>query len=154
MKLKKMYNIIFPIWFLYFIPSYMWIIILVGNFVIDSVVIGIALKKEENFKSVYQKSIFKTWAIGLISDFIGSLALLGLYVLLFDVLSIDINLDVIYFPGCTIFAIPGVIIAGILIYFLNKKFSFKELDEDKRKWMCKIMALATAPYIMLIPLYF
>ncbi|GIW57204.1 MAG: hypothetical protein KatS3mg083_149 [Candidatus Dojkabacteria bacterium] len=76
-KNVKLYNIILPLWMLMFLPPLI-IISLVGNFVIDSlVVIGCfyAFKVAEtglNLKEFYKKHILKVWGFGFLSDFIGA----------------------------------------------------------------------------------
>lgn len=157
--MKKIYNILFPMWFLFILPSYLWIVFVVGNFVVDSLVTIYNLKKQnvDNYMNAYKKSIIKVWVIGFVSDILGSLFLLGLMLVLNKVLEpTDIVLDWITFPWCTILAIPGVIVAGVLIYFLNKKLSFTKtnLSTEQIRLISKYLALITAPYVMLIPLYF
>ncbi|MDO4175331.1 MAG: hypothetical protein Q4D42_11260, partial [Eubacteriales bacterium] len=63
--------------------------------------------------------------------------------------------DTFYFPGTTLMSLPGVVLAGILIYFLNKRFSFTkcEWSAEQIHKISLVLALATAPYVMLIPLY-
>ena len=51
--------------------------------------------------------------------------------------------------------IPGVILAGVLIYFLNLKFSFKKTDLEPAqiRFLSLMLALFTAPYTMMLPIY-
>ena len=74
---NRLYNVIFPIWFMIIFPT-VWIIILPANFIIDSLVLLISLKilKSVSIKRVYKSSIFKVWIFGFISDIIGSLLLI------------------------------------------------------------------------------
>lgn len=151
--MKKIYNLMFPIWFLFLLPSYFWIVILIINFIIDSIVLYLAFNKLNiNFKENYLKHIIKVWIIGFISDFIGALFLF-LLILLFDKLNITINIS--RFPWATILAIPGVFISGMMIYHLNRLISFNNsFNEDEIKLICKYLVIYTTPYLMLIPLYF
>lgn len=59
------------------------------------------------------------------------------------------------FPGSTVFAIPGAALAGLLIYWFNCRLSFRRtgLPEQTAHKLCLALAVATAPYTMLIPLY-
>lgn len=78
MKTVKLYNMIFPIWFLIFLPPVAFIM-LFGNFIIDSIVViscyyflkltKLDLKLEEFYKSC----IFKVWGYGFLADIIGHL---------------------------------------------------------------------------------
>ncbi|WP_294186413.1 hypothetical protein [uncultured Clostridium sp.] len=58
----KFYNLIFPIWLIWLFPL-TWIIILPGNFIIDSLVLLITLKvlNINEKKNVYKKAILKVW---------------------------------------------------------------------------------------------
>lgn len=59
------------------------------------------------------------------------------------------------FPGSTVFAIPGAALAGLLIYWFNCRLSFRRtgLPAQTAHKLCLALAVATAPYTMLIPLY-
>ena len=59
------------------------------------------------------------------------------------------------FPGTTLLSLPGVILAGVLIYWLNRKLTFRKssLDPAAIHRLCLHLAIFTAPYTMLIPLY-
>ena len=58
------------------------------------------------------------------------------------------------FPGGMLCALPGLVLAGVLIYFLNRRFSFRKtgLDEGQVKKLSLALAIATAPYTLLIPI--
>ena len=60
------------------------------------------------------------------------------------------------FPGATLYALPGVALAGVLLYWLNRLLSFRKTGLEKRQLhkLCLAIALFTAPYLMLIPLGF
>ena len=61
----------------------------------------------------------------------------------------------ILFPGTTIISIPGVLLSGVLIYFFNRKLSFgrQELTAVQIHKLSLALAVFTAPYAMMIPLY-
>ena len=64
MKDVKLYNVLFPIWMLMLIPS-LWLIVLPGNFLIDSLVLLIFMHcvKLEQRKVFYKKHIFACWEV-------------------------------------------------------------------------------------------
>lgn len=101
-----------------------------------------------------KKSIVRIWLIGFLSDFIGA-TLIFVLMLASDWLKLPFNL--ILFPATTIIAIPGVLLAGVLIFFLNKRFSFQKLQDElsgeQIHKLCLALAIFTAPYAMFIPLY-
>jgi hypothetical protein len=52
-------------------------------------------------------------------------------------------------------AIPGVVLSGVLIYLLDRRYAFAKCLSNERQIHELSLALAffTAPYAMLIPLY-
>ena len=149
-KTVKLYNVIMPIWLMFLYPTFLWFIILPLNFVIDSAVVLIVqrVRKIEQTRRVWQSSILKVWIFGFLSDFIGAGVVLLMELLFSDWI-------VTYrFPGVTLISIPGVIVAGVLIYLFNRYVSFRrcELDPKDVKALALTLALATAPYTMLIPI--
>ena len=68
-RTTKLYNVIFPIWFLLFFPPVI-LITLVGNYIIDSLVIIACFfvyklaDLEFDLKTLYKKSILKVWLYG------------------------------------------------------------------------------------------
>ncbi len=77
MKQMKLYNIIFPVWFLQFFPPVIFIT-LAGNFIIDSLVLLVCFyvfklaDSQNNLKTFYNKSILKVWMFGFLADTIGA----------------------------------------------------------------------------------
>lgn len=142
-KESKLYNILFPIWFIVLIPV-SWLVILPGNFIIDSLVllitmraIGIVGKKE-----MYKKSILKVWGFGFLADIIGA-AFLFLTMWVFE-LAVS-GEDYLYLA-------IAVLISAIFIFIFNYKISFKGYDRNTRFKMALSLAILTAPYTFLIPL--
>ena len=150
----RLYNVLFPAWMFYLFPTGLWLIILPANFAIDSVVLWIAMRrlKIAGQRDIWKRSILRIWGIGFLSDILGALLTLGLFLL---VDAAHLSWDIYLFPGTTLFAIPGVILAGILIYVLNKRYSFTNcaLDNQQIHNLSLALAFFTAPYAMLIPLY-
>lgn len=151
-KTVKLYNIIMPIWLIFLFPTYLWLLILPLNFVIDSVVVLITkrARKIEATRRVWRSSVLKVWIFGFISDFVGAVVVLLMELLLCDVIR------TYRFPGLTLITIPGVIVAGVLIYVFNRYISFRKCDLDVKdvKAFALALAIATAPYTMLIPVVF
>ena len=148
----KLYNILFPIWLFWIFPTYVWMIILPINFLLDSLVVLWMAKRNHVELSVWKKSILNIWIIGFVSDIVGALLIL---LLMIGIDFLNFPWDTMHFPGTTLMSIPGVILAGILIYHLNRKMSFMNcnIDENTVKKISMALAIFTAPYAMLIPLY-
>lgn len=148
----RLYNVMFPIWFFFFFPI-VWLLILPVNFLVDSLVVLLSAKRQklETPKSLWKKHILPVWGIGFLSDLVGAGLTFGLYLLFADLLELNVHL----FPVATLISIPGTILAGVLIYFLNRKLTFRksQLDPVAIHKLCLHLAIFTAPYTMLIPLY-
>lgn len=142
MRDNKLYNVLFPAWFLILFPV-AWLIILPGNFIIDSLVLIISLMilKIKNKKEIYKKNILKIFSFGIIADVIGA-AYMFIMVYLFE---IGIMGDELYIT------IPGLVISGIMIFIFNYFISFRKLDKSLRLKLAIIFAVVTSPYTFLIP---
>lgn len=163
----RLYNVLFPIWMFWFPPvafslvQYSWgfrlivLAVLAGNFAIDSLLLCLAMRHQglENRGQIWKRSIWKIWGIGFLCDVIGAMLIFGLYYLLTEVLRVSWNL--ILFPGTTLISLPGVVLAGALIYLLNRRFAFTKcgLDPAQVHKLCLALAVFTAPYTMMIPIY-
>ena len=151
-KMIRLNNVYFPLWFFFLYPTPVWLLILVINFIIDSAVVCGGCRYLKKSLDVYKKSILKVWLIGFISDFIGAgmILLMGLII---DYLNIPYEWGRgIY---CILFSLPGLLISMMLIYRLNKRFSFTRtsLDPESIQKLCLYLAVLTAPYVMVIPTY-
>lgn len=85
MKQIKLYDLIFPIWILVCFPPVIFIT-LIGNFVIDSLIIIVCFfvfklaNIQNSLKTFYKKSISKVWQFGLLADIIGAAILFVLVI--------------------------------------------------------------------------
>ena len=137
----KLYNVLFPFWMLLLVPS-LWLIILPGNFVIDSLVLlaAMAIFKIADRKRWYKKYIVPIFSFGILADLIGS----G-YMLLMVVLNVSRMGDEWYLT------VPAILIAAAAIFLLNYFVTFRREDKAIRLKMALTFAIVTAPYTFLIP---
>ncbi len=140
-KTIKLNNILFPIWMLLLFPT-VWLIVLPGNFIFDSIVllISMAALKITDRREWYKKYILKIFTFGMISDFIGAGLLFG-----------TIYMDIYDFAVEIFLTIPAVIISAVMIFVFNYFITFKDLEKPLRRKMALIYAIATAPYTFAIP---
>lgn len=152
----RLYNVMFPIWFFFFFPG-MWLIILPVNFIVDSLVLWFSAKKQEiqEPKNLWKKHILPVWGLGFLCDLIGAGLTFVIYLIYVEIPGLLELMNPHFFPGATLISIPGTVLAGWLIYILNKKLTFRKSDLDAAAIhkFCLHLALWTAPYTMLIPLY-
>ncbi len=151
---SRLYNILFPVWLFYLFPTPVLLLILPANFLLDSLVLYIAMKRQAvpSPREVWKRCIFRVWGIGFLSDICGALLILAVE-LLRDALHLQWN--TFLFPGATLVAIPGVVLAAFLIYHLDKRFAFTRcpVEAPQVRRLSLALAIFTAPYAMLIPLY-
>ena len=138
----RLYNILFPVWMLLLVPT-LWLVILPGNFIIDSLLLIISLKalKIDGIKALYKKTILKVFIFGILSDLLGSL-----FMLLMLFLELSETGEELYFT------IPAIIISAALIFVFDYFFSFKKYEKTARLKLSLIFATLTAPYTFLIPM--
>lgn len=157
MKMKdiRLYNVMFPIWFFFFFPA-VWLLILPVNFMVDSLVIWLSASKQGIHERLplWKEHILPVWGIGFLSDLIGAGLIFLIYLAVASLPILDF-FNPTLFPGTTLISLPGVVLAGVLIYWLNKKQTFRRsyLDSAQIHKLCLHLAIFTAPYTMLIPLY-
>ena len=138
----KLYNVLFPFWMILLFPQ-IWLIVLPGNFIIDSLVLLVSLLilKIADKKQWYKKYIFKIFSFGLLSDIVGSAYML-LMTVVFQVGSMG---DELYLT------VPALIIAAVLIFVFNFFITFRKVDNTTRLKLSLIFAIVTAPYTFLVP---
>ena len=151
MKRIRLYNMILPIWMLWFFPV-TWLYILPGNFLWDSLALlaAMALFRVSGKWKIYKSSILKIWGLGFASDAAGVLLMM-----LSDVFFP--NYEVYFNPFSNapafLWATECVLISSVLIYLLNLKFSFEKtaLDTLQKKRLSLVLAVLTAPYLFYLP---
>lgn len=162
-KTIRLYNVIFPIWFLLIFPV-SWLVVLPANFVIDTAVLLIAMAcmKIQDKKQHYAKSIWLVWVFGFVSDLIGAGVLFLTQLLYGDSPAWDwwyenITMPVALNPFSNSFGFAYVLlavaIAALAIFLLNWKISFRftTLEEKQKKRLALTLAIATAPYLFFLP---
>lgn len=138
----RLYNVLFPVWMLMTLPVIWWIVI-PGNFIIDSLVLVIAMKalKLENRWEFYRMHIIQVFLLGFLADVLASVPMwLGVFLELGGPLA-----------DSPVLTVPGVLLAGVLIYVFDYCISFRKLDKNLRKKLALTFAIVTAPYTYLIP---
>ena len=158
MENKKLYNIILPIWLLIYVPK-VWLITMPANFVIDSVVLFVAMNllKVEKVKENFSKCIFKVWIFGFLADFVGVIFMMigafGFFNQGQSKIGEALRWNPFDNPIAFIWTLISVTIAGVSIYFLDKKFALRGLnmEESIKNKIAIVMAIVTAPYVMFIP---
>ena len=163
-----LYNLLLPIWLLVWWPSFLWIIIIPLNYVIDRGVFTLSAKKQkpdlEN--KFFRKHTWKLWLFGFLSDFIGSILLLSpLFIEPPKEIRGNYNKSAFgrfmnaiqfnpfsYFPAFA-YTVFAVLVAGAFIFLFDKMVLNKtgSLTREQAKSIALKMAIFTAPYLYLVP---
>lgn len=157
----KLNNVIFPIWMMWIFPP-LALLALVGNFVIDSVVILVAFAVLKVTKStglsigqLYKKSILKVWVFGFLADIVGAIMLF--VIMLACENNNELVATICYNPfnnivGFLVVA-AAVLLAVVLIWIFNYYSVFNKLIQDSkiRMKIALTIAIVTMPWTYLIP---
>lgn len=159
----KLYNVIFPIWLLLFFPPVIFIT-LIGNFIIDSMVIFACYymfrlaEQVDNVNSFYTKTISRVWLFGFLSDLAGGVILfatgiLGDFLGIPYELSSALNFDPFSHPIAVVIILFAILISGHFIFLFNYNITFKKQIADKqlRLKVALTLALVTMPWTFLLP---
>ena len=169
-KDTKLYNMIMPIWLLV-IFTFTWVVILPLNYLIDTLVLKLTMKKlnVEKRKEIYKMTILKTWIYGFLGDFIGAAVILVVSWGLYDIVNLETAFGavveqmsmVMLNPFDNVFsfsiALIAIIVASYFIYLFNYRFALKKafeegyIDESTKKKIAISMAVFTAPYVFFLP---
>ena len=141
-KEVRLYNVLFPFWMLMLFPV-TWLIVLPGNFIIDSLVLLITLRvlKIAEKKLWYKRHILKIFCFGMLSDLVGA-AFMLLLMLRFDVGHMGDE------PYLTL---PALLISAALIFLSNYFVTFRKEEKPLRLKLALTFAIVTAPYTFLVP---
>ena len=160
-KTTRLYNIILPIWLLIWWPSYLWLLLIPANYLVDSLVTYLSMKRLgiENCKEKTLKHSWKVCLIGFLSDFAGAAFLLAVMYLVDIVLPNEIGESISYGlswkpnPASILIILIAIAISGLQIYFLNRWMLKKdpELSREQVHRIALDLAIFTAPYLFLIP---
>ena len=156
------YNILMPIWLLIFFPSWLWLLLIPANYLIDRIVLKWSLGDMPEKGLFCRKHNWKICLAGFASDFAGAILLFALNQLMFG-MNDDVNsfiskaADGLMFNPFSnvlslIIVIAAIAISAVCIYKLDKSILIKAgLDIDQAKKSAIRLAIITAPYVYLIP---
>ncbi|WP_010630739.1 hypothetical protein [Sporolactobacillus vineae] len=143
-------DIIFPIFMLYFYPPLLGLAAS-ANLIIDAVVFFATLRFFHITMKNRLGTLIALWLLGLAADVAGSLFLsLTLFVNNY-IPQVSINYYTIYSsPAAVVLIVSAIILAGLIIYLLDRIYLRRRLPAVQAKRMALVFAIATAPYTFLI----
>ena len=170
-KTITLYNLILPFWLILWFPSWIWLIIIPLNYVIDRLVFTFVSKKQkpELDQKFFRKHTWKIYLIGFGCDFIGVLLLLlpNIIEMIFDTsektffdtdsyynFSSALNYNCFTHPLAILITVAAIALAGFLIYVFDRSVIFKTgaFTKEQANRIAMFLAIFTAPYLYLIPM--
>ena len=164
-KSVKLYNILLPLWLLVFLPSYLWLILIPANYLIDRIVLRWSLGDMPDKGLFCRKHNWKICIAGFMSDFAGALLLFGAAMLcaaggekgisLLDDAAGSIMMNPFGNVLAFLVTAAAAALSGVCIYFLDKFILSKAgLDPGQVRRSAIRLALITAPYLFFFPTQF
>lgn len=153
-----LYNILFPVWILIWVPSYLWLTLIPVNYLIDRAVLFLGLGDLQGKNEYCRKHTWKICLTGFLSDFIGSLFL---FVLLLIGDRSDGPLQrwiygAAYNPYENVFSFALILIAVCISAFSIYRFDRVILEKtgigkERARKAALILAIFTAPFLFFLP---
>lgn len=155
-KPLRLYNVMFPVYMLFLLTPMLapgvWLLVLLVNLAVDSVVLLLAARycRCGPVTRVWRRSILRVWLFGFVADIAGAALITALFCALDGLLGVHVLFC--WYAELAI-ALPGVALAGWLIYIMDKKWAFQkaEVESESLRKLALALAIFTAPYTMLIP---
>ena len=153
----RTYNILLPIWLLIWFPSWLWIILIPANYLVDRLVLHWSLADKEDRGDFCRQNTWKICLAGFLSDFAGSV-LLVIAMLTLDAIpgTHDMGYALTLNPFANVVAflitVVAIAVAGICIFKLDRWLLGKAgLDVELARKAALRLAVITAPYLFLFP---
>ena len=159
---NKIYNILLPIWLIIFFPSWLWLLLIPANYLIDRIVLRWSLGDMPEKGLFCRNHNWKISLAGFASDYAGAILLFALNQLMFG-MNDDVNsfiskaadglmLNPFSNVLSLVIVIAAIVLSAVCIYKLDKSILTKAgLDIDQAKKSAIRLAIITAPYVYLIP---
>lgn len=165
-KQVRLYNVLFPIWVLWLFPQVL-AIVLPGNLVIDCLVLFFALLalKHTQKAAVVKQLWWKFWLLGFAADLVGTAWMFAGWLpsalpgpvgdFWEDAMLSAHMLRPWTHPLTFCWTLAGIAIAGVCIYFFDKRAMKKcgLLTEREKHAVALTMAIVTAPWLFFLPVY-
>jgi len=156
---QALYNVLFPVWLLVWLPSWLWLLLIPANYLIDRIVLWWGLKGVDGRGDLCRRHTWKVCLAGFAADFVGSALLLACF-LACDPIGADWAPDFSYalcfnpfgHPVALLVTLGAIALSGVLIYVLDGVVLRKAgIEKDVAKRAALRLSLITAPYLFLLP---
>ncbi|MBQ4350577.1 MAG: hypothetical protein II768_04920 [Clostridia bacterium] len=161
---EVLYNILLPVWLLLFWPTYLWLLLIPANYLIDRFVLKWSLGELPERGLFCRKNTWKICLAGFLGDFAGVVLLFGVFMLtgtstedpslgaFFEKLGYGVGFNPFSHLPAFLVVTASVALAGVVIFFLDRAILKKAgLDPDAAKRSALRLAIITAPYLYFFP---
>lgn len=147
----RLHNVIFPVWLLVWVPSWLWLFLIPANLLVDGLVLRYAGRKMQvDDPHLIRNNLWKVCLAGFAADFAGSFLLFAALLLAKGNTAQAMGWNPFADIWALLIHIAAIAVSGYLIYLYNKMI-FRSLGEEKAHGIAIRMALITAPYLFLLP---
>ena len=154
-----LYNLLFPIWILVWLPSPLWLLLIPLNFIIDYLVLYKSLPVNAERKQFCNRHTWKICAAGFAADFTGSLFLFALFMMTekyksgyLRAVSQALSFNPFTNAGAFMIMAVAILLAAYCIYRSDLCILKRAgLTEGQSKTSALWLAAVTAPYLFLLP---
>ncbi|MBQ6436125.1 hypothetical protein IJJ27_01015 [bacterium] len=154
----RLYNLLFPVWLLIWIPSWLWLVIIPANYLIDYSVLFLSLTEDKQHrKKLCHQLSWKICLAGFAADLLGSLVLFGLLYtdtaeapMWWQQLVRALAWDLWHHAGAVGLTVAVIMLVMILIYFFDRKILQVSLGIKQARRSALMLAVLTAPYFFLL----
>ena len=154
-----LYNVLFPLWLLVWIPSFLWLLLIPLNFAMDYLVLYKSLPATAERKAFCDSHTWKICAAGFAADFAGSVFLFALFMMTGNwgvSFAQAVNQGLAFNPFGNGLAFVLVVTAILLSAYLIYRFDLcilkrAGLPEGQGKTSALWLAAVTSPYLFLLP---
>ena len=150
-KEVKLYNILLPIWILIFWPSWLWLILIPANYLIDRLVLRWSLGEMPDKGAFCRKHTWKSilFAVYMIASEVGNGSPMAALV---DKIEQGIAFDPFSSIAAFLIVAVSVAVAGLAIFFFDRRILINVgLDAEQARRSALRLAVITAPYLYFFP---
>ena len=163
-KQTRFYNILLPLWLLLFWPTWLWLLLIPANYLLDRIVLKWSLGDMPEKGAFCRKHNWKICLAGFFSDAVGVALLLAFFLIsanvdeasslrdFFEKLGYGVGFNPFSNLWGFLIVAAAVALAAFLIYVIDKAILKKAgLDVAQAKKSALRLALITAPYLYFFP---
>lgn len=163
-KEVRLYNLMFPLWMLVFYPSWLWLVLIPANYLLDRLVLRWSLRPRADRGLFCRRHTWKICLAGFFGDLVGAVLLVGVFLAgawvsegsalapMLDDLVVGVGFNPFSSPAAFGIVALAVLISGLVLFLLDRAILRRAgLDPAQAKKSALALAVITAPYLFFFP---